>query len=103
MPTVQKIKEYVIEDAFVKACKARGLEQRKVCWIGRRAAPDRVIFVDGGVYVELKRPGGKPRASQDMEHARMKAGGMKVYVVSTLDELEDFFENQIDSLNRDTL
>ena len=103
MFAVQKVKESIVERAFVHACKVRGLEQRKVRWIGRRAAPDRVIFIDGGIYVELKRPGERLRASQDMERAKMLAGGMKFYVLTSVEEVGRFFRDLVDKLNRDTL
>jgi hypothetical protein len=34
-------------------------------------------------FVEFKRPGAKPRAEQEYEHARLRARGLAVYVVDS--------------------
>lgn len=92
MHKIPKIKESKIEDYFKKLCKKYGYEQRKVKWIGHRAAPDRVIFTTGGIYVELKRPGEHARSEQVLEHGRMRKAGMKVEVVASMEELDELFD-----------
>lgn len=55
---------------------------RRVKWVGRRNAPDNVFAKDGRtVWIEFKRPGGKPRPGQEREIERMRDAGMEVHVV----------------------
>lgn len=67
---------------------------RKLTWQGRRSAPDRVLMIPPAdnspsaiVWVELKRPGEKPRRAQLAEFARMRAAGATVRVVSSFDDV----------------
>ena len=59
-------------------------------WVspGRLGVPDRIIIMPGGriLLVELKRPGGKPRASQKAFHAKLAARGVPVHIVDDADE-----------------
>lgn len=76
-----------IELSLVAWAEDHGWEVRKVKWIGRDGAPDRVFFGHGHtVWIETKRPGELPRANQVREHRRMAKGGAKVHVV---DDIED--------------
>jgi hypothetical protein len=76
-----------IEDTVVARAIRSGWFVRKVAWLGRKDAPDRV-FAKGGrtVWIEFKAPGEVPRASQTHEHRLMKDAGMEVHVVSSIDE-----------------
>lgn len=69
--------------------KSVGAEFRKVRWIGRRGAPDRVIIAPGGrtIWVETKAPGKIAAPHQAREIARFKALGHDVRVISTVDEI----------------
>ena len=82
------IHERDIEAHLVSSCK--GFEVRKVQWVGRWGAPDRVIFAPGGVvvWVELKAPGKKPRPNQLREHERMRAMGQRVEVIDSIDGVD---------------
>lgn len=105
------MRERDIEDYLVKRVKAMGGECRKVQWIGRNSAPDRLVMLppkfvreDGdvlvyeglGVWVELKSPktiatfpaDARERA-QAREHDRMRALGQRVEVIGTLEGVED--------------
>jgi hypothetical protein len=88
-----------VEDYLVKRVKAMGGEVRKVQWIGRIGAPDRLVmlpymtYISGHVmpttiWVELKAPGAKPRPSQVREHERMRALGQRVEVIDSLEGVE---------------
>jgi hypothetical protein len=83
-------RERDIERALVKAVKAAGGEVRKLMWIGRRAAPDRLVKLPGKepVFVELKAPGGRLSRLQDLEHRRMRAVGLRVEVVWRVEDIE---------------
>lgn len=79
-----------IEDYLCERVTALGGEVRKVEWVGRKHAPDRRVMLHGRCFwVELKRPGGKPRPGQQREIERMRAHGERVYVLSTFDEVDD--------------
>lgn len=66
-----------------------GGEYRRVQWIGRRHAADDLILLPGRhLLVECKRPGEKPRPGQEREHARLRAAGITVHIVSTPAEID---------------
>lgn len=69
-----------------------GGEVRAVAWIGRRHAPDVLVLFNNGshVFIETKAPGGHPAPGQEREHARMRAAGCTVLVISTLSQLESW-------------
>lgn len=93
------MRERDIERHLVKCVKELGGEVRKVQWVGRRGAPDRLVMVPhcarSGRYssiktfwVELKAPGVKPEAHQVREHKRMSAMGQHVVVIDSLEGVE---------------
>lgn len=92
------LRERDIEQHLVKRVKALGGEVRKVQWIGRRGAPDRLTMLPGYVgkgvatttiWVELKAPGVKPDAHQLREHRRMREMGQRVVVIDSIDGVEE--------------
>lgn len=85
--------ERTVEEHFVSRAKHYGGEQRKIRYIGRKDATDRVLVLCGQVFfVELKRPKGKPRASQVREHERLRAVGADVRVLDTIEAVDAFFQ-----------
>lgn len=92
--------ESYIENHLVEKVRALGGECRKVKWIGRRGAPDRLVmlppvitnaahFADGGtVWVELKAPGEKVKPHQAREHERMRRMGQRVEVIDSIEGVE---------------
>ncbi len=97
-------RERDIEKHLVQRVKALGGEVRKVEWVGRRGAPDRLVMlrptiprvVRGKVketvactWVELKAPGVKPERHQLREHARMRAMGQRVVVIDSIEGVEE--------------
>jgi hypothetical protein len=86
------MREREVESHLVKRVKQLGGEVRKVQWIGRRGAPDRVVMLpSGSVWVELKAPGEKAKPHQQREHDRMRAMGQIVLVLDTIDAVEEWF------------
>lgn len=79
-----------IEDYLVRRANEIGGEVRKVKWIGRRGAPDRVVMLPGGLlyWVELKRPGQKAEPHQAREHIRMRGMGQRVLVIDSFEAIE---------------
>jgi hypothetical protein len=96
------MRESKIEAHLVDEVAARGGEVRKVKWIGRRGAPDRVVMFPGGgirglsqerqeaatVWVELKAPGKKPDPHQAREHERMRRMGQTVLVIDSIEGVD---------------
>lgn len=99
------MRERDIERHLVQRVKALGGEVRKVQWVGRRGAPDRlvmlparegpkimggtVIYPGATIWVELKAPGVKPEAYQLREHERMRAMGQRVVVIDSIEGVEE--------------
>lgn len=67
--------------------------------------PDQLIVFDGClVLVEVKRPGGRPRPNQIALHAKIEARGVPVYVVDTIESVDNFCTEvlNIDGVTRGT-
>ena len=78
--------ETYIENTVVKHAKKTGWKQRKLGWIGRHGAPDRVFF-KGGVllFVEFKQRGKKPTPNQEKEIGELRDEGMLVFVIDNIE------------------
>jgi hypothetical protein len=96
------VRESEIEKHLVKRVKELGGEVRKVSWIGRRGAPDRLVMLPEvrgrfdweniraqTIWVELKATGKKAEPHQLREHARMRAMGQSVVVIDSIDGVEE--------------
>lgn len=93
-----------IEKRLVQRAKELGGEVRKVKWIGRSGAPDRLLMLpytvngDGRmnlpktIWVELKAPGKKPEPHQLREHARMRKMGQRVEVIDSYEQIEELLK-----------
>jgi len=108
MINTKPIREPQIEKYLVEQVKAMGGEVRKVKWIGRKKAPDRVLFFPSYVsadsriaihhvpiWVEVKRPGKKAKfpadaheRGQHREHERMRGMGQQVEVIDSFDGVD---------------
>lgn len=90
------MRESVIEKHLVKRVKELGGEVRKVAWVGRRGAPDRVVLLPRAgttwtthaIWVELKATGVPAEAYQLREHARMRKMGQRVVVIDSIEGVE---------------
>lgn len=86
------MRESEIEDEFCNRVRVRHGEVRKVKWIGRAHAPDRLALLPRyHALVELKATGLKPRAGQHREHMRLRDAGFEVWVVNGEQSMDDFF------------
>jgi hypothetical protein len=84
------MRESQIESYLVERVKALGGECRKLKWIGRHGAPDRLVMLNGkAIFIELKAPGEKCRPHQIREHERMRRMGQRVEVVDSLDSVDE--------------
>lgn len=64
-PRAARPLESSVEDHLIASCDERGYMCLKFKAISTTGVPDRIIFGAGRVvFVELKRPGGEPRARQ---------------------------------------
>lgn len=94
------MRESTIEKHLVRRVKELGGEVRKVQWIGRRGAPDRLVMMPSHVlvngwtafprtlWVELKATGVKPESHQLREHERMRKMGQRVVVIDSIEGVE---------------
>lgn len=104
------MRESDIEKYLVKRVKALGGEVRKVKWVGREGAPDRLVMlpappaVPAGqwyfgpgrtTWIELKRPGKAAtfpadahERKQHREHERMRAMGQRVVVIDSFEGVD---------------
>lgn len=84
------MRERDVEQYLVEQVKAKGGEVRKVKWIGRNGAPDRIAMLPyRTVWVELKAPGEKCRPHQIREHERMRRMGQRVEVVDSFEGVDE--------------
>lgn len=100
--------EATVERHLVKMVKRAGGEIRKVRWIGRRGAPDRLVLMKHPFsiklaahstchfFVELKRPGGTLRPEQEREHTILRESGITVLVFDSKDSIDFFFAKDYD-------
>lgn len=111
------MRESIIEAYGKKRAEAAGGVIRKLKWIGRNSAPDRVLMIprkeglqesailpgvmiwsclDQGelVWVEFKATGKKPTGAQVREHNRMRAVGQTVLVWDSIEAIDKWFEGR---------
>lgn len=92
-------RENVVEQHLVKLCATHGLLCLKMTSPGRRAVPDRMVLgYDNNsdhvaLFVELKRPGQKPRADQARMFAEMRDHGAHVVVADTIEAVERLIDD----------
>ncbi len=107
--TMKRILERDIEKYLVAQVKKLGGEVRKVQWLGRSKAPDRVVMLPRGVaaiwhnwtctlWVEVKNPetirtfpANAHERAQYREHEEMRRMGQRVEVVGTYEQVDGLF------------
>lgn len=83
-----------IETYFTKQVKLGGGLCFKFTSPSNRGVPDRVVIMNGHtVFVELKRPGGKPRKLQDIILKRIIKRGGDARVIDTKEQVDDFIRS----------
>lgn len=98
------MRESAIENYLVNRVRQMGGEVRKVQWIGRRGAPDRLVMLPKmpyhsdapivyhfprTIWVELKAPGEKPKPHQVREHERMRKMGQRVVIIDSFEGVDE--------------
>lgn len=81
--------EKTIERYLVKRITELGGEVRKIQFIGRRGAPDRLVMMPMWTcWIELKAPGQKAKPHQVREHTRMQRMGQDVRVIDSIEAVD---------------
>ena len=77
------MRERDVEQALIRAVRKEGGLCLKFVSPGWDGAPDRMCLFLGGKmsFVEVKRPGGKPRPLQVRRHEELRKLGFPVYVI----------------------
>lgn len=104
------MRERDIEKYLVDQVRARGGEVRKVKWVGRSYAPDRLVMLPPleidtknfkcrkhrTIWVELKNPdtirtfpANAHERAQKREHDRMRKLGQRVVVIGTREQVDE--------------
>ena len=97
-----RMKENDVEQYLIERVEQAGGETRKVAWVGRRHAPDRLVMIPTlakhttdaqlplwlTIWVEVKAPGKKPRPGQLREHERLRRMGQRVEIVDSFDAVD---------------
>lgn len=79
-----------IEAYLVERVRTLGGEVRKVRWIGRRGAPDRLVMLPTRLlWVELKAPGERAKPHQVREHDRMRRMGQRVVIIDSIEGVDE--------------
>ena len=96
----KRIKEESNERHLIRRVSETGGETRKVKWLGRRGAPDRLVMWPEHhryAFVELKEES-QPWGLQDhqrREIERMTKSGMRVAILSNKAEIDAFINFQL--------
>ena len=95
------MRESTVEKYLVARVKAAQGEVRKVRWIARNGAPDRVVFFERGeiYWIELKRPRKVAEEHQEREHRRLRAMGQYALVLDSVEAVDAFFAKREEWIN----
>ena len=85
--TTRPLLEKEIESRVCDYAASKGWLVYKFTSPARHAVPDRLFIAPGGrvIFVEFKRTGQKPTVPQEREHARLRAHGVLVFVIDTVE------------------
>lgn len=80
-----QVLETSIEETVDHVATIDGWLVRKVKWVGRRAAPDKLYAKAGRfILIEFKRTGKAPTTQQEREHARLREAGFEVHACDSI-------------------
>lgn len=87
------MRESQIETYLVTRVKELKGETRKVRWLDRRGAPDRLVWLPGWKFPkmpEMKKPGKDLENHQAREHKRLKKMGVQCYKLDSFEDVDRF-------------
>ena len=66
-------------------------------WSGQLGVPDRIVITvqHGVIFVEMKRPDGNLRKSQELMHKQMRNAGARIAVIYNHDEVDKFISTYL--------
>jgi hypothetical protein len=98
-------RETPVEEYLVAQVKAAGGHVRKLAWIGRVGAPDRLVWwrFPHVAMVELKGAKGRYEASQKRELARLRETGWPVYTLWSKGDVDKFIAEMKQRLHSDLI
>lgn len=87
--------ERILEQKLVSAVKAAGGICIKLSCPQYAGMPDRLCIFPGGrvCFVEVKRPGMKPRPLQLVRHGMLRCLGFKVFVLDDVEQIPGILED----------
>lgn len=79
--------EKEIEEKVVQYAKKFSILVYKFTSMGKRSVPDRLFILPGGAtfFIEFKRRGEQPTASQRVEISKLQQQGATVYVIDNVE------------------
>lgn len=78
-----------IENYLVKRCKEENILIFKMVSPSNAGIPDRLLLCDGNyIFIELKKPGEKPRKLQIYMIEKLKSYGATVYVADSKEKID---------------
>lgn len=88
------MREKEIEQALVKAVRARGGTCPKLTSPGMDGMPDRLVLLPQGriSFVEVKAPGKKPRPLQIHRHEELRNLGFQVFVLDKFEQIGEILD-----------
>ena len=88
--------EKTIEDQARDWALRDGWMVRKVSWVGRKGAPDRVFLRDGRtIFIEMKRPGDQPREIQWVEIKALRQAGVIVEYADSVESVKAILRGEV--------
>jgi hypothetical protein len=87
----QTVRERDIEKKLTKAVKAQGGMCPKLISPGMDGMPDRLVLMPQARigFVEVKRPGARPRPLQERRHAQLRSLGFLVLVLDDPEKIPE--------------
>lgn len=88
------MREKETEQKLIKAVKDSGGMCLKFISPGTNGVPDRIALLPEGhlAFIEVKRPGEKPRALQLLRHRQLEQLGFQVFVLDDPDAIDGIIE-----------
>lgn len=88
------MRERDIENHLIDLAEKHNCLLRKMRWVGRNGAPDRMLIKPEGevIFVELKAPGKSPAPLQERELHRLAAYGQRVEIIDSIEGVEELFQ-----------